>query len=153
VLGDHGSVDLSGVGEAHIAGNQLGKHQLMNGSSSGMDPAQVPRCAKLLRTKLPTYQNLRITNVVDQPIEAVELNKVVLRKFALQTWPKPIRSVPEFKPMVNREQDFHGRQSQPAINTAATFEPYFDLEAGISFGEASVFHALTSMPVLQWNQH
>src|SRR6185437_4463691 len=99
-------MNFGGVGDADIARNQFGKHELMHGSCGGVNPSQLLSLVELLRTELPAYEDFGIGNFVRQVVKIDELNELVLGKLLLETRTEPLRRVPQFKAMMNGQQDF-----------------------------------------------
>lgn len=65
------------------------------------------RGLELLSAKLPADQYLGISDFLAEPVKIVQLNESVFRKLSLETRPKPLRRIPEFKAVMDGEDDFH----------------------------------------------
>jgi hypothetical protein len=60
----------------------------------------------LLWTELPAYKDFGIDNFLRQVADIGELNELVLGKVLLQTRAEPLWRVPQFKAVMNGQQDF-----------------------------------------------
>src|SRR5690348_4065871 len=89
VFGNNWPMNLGGVGDADIARNQFGKHELMHGSRCGVNPLQLLSLLHLLGTELPAYEDFGIGNFVRQVAKIDELNELVVRKLLLETRTEP----------------------------------------------------------------
>jgi hypothetical protein len=107
MLGNYRTVNFAGVGEDHIAIDQLRKHELMNRRSRRMNPAQVGCSLELFRTQRPGNDDFGGAKAIFDPVVTRSLNRFDAGKIANQPLGQPRGRVPKLERMAEDNQQFH----------------------------------------------
>src|SRR5579863_511769 len=107
MLGNHRPMDITRIRHDYLALDEIREHQLMHRGCGRVNPLELVRRHKVLRTYRPADQDVSIRNLLRQLLIMRKVHNPDLRKITGQSFANPRRRTPELETMLMADKNFH----------------------------------------------